>query len=163
LGSDQYGPDQLIANGSEVYWTTNGSTQDGTIMHAPVTGATAAMPLATGLETPRTLVIDGTTLYFSQSTYGIYSVPLAGGTPTPLLTTPENVNAFGIYDGNIYFQSGTSLVRLPLSGGTPTPILTETDSIEVLRGTPTGLYWLTSSHLLPLTPSVKKLGPEYAP
>ena len=105
------------------------------IMKIPKNGA-AATPLfirdVAGLNVcAANIATDGTNVYFSDCNTGpeLYSIPVAGGTPTPLLPTmPYSpfVNGFlyiKVFGGNAYWKGiynmTGSLLQAPAAGGAP--------------------------------------------
>jgi hypothetical protein len=95
---------------------------------------------------PRTMVADATTLYFAaQDSGGLYSVPLAGGTPTQLL--PNVLTEGLVLQGtSLYWLDFNSehLMRVATTGGTPESL------VEIFFGGPmvgdaAGVYWVDTS------------------
>jgi uncharacterized repeat protein (TIGR03803 family) len=138
----------LILSGNTLYGTTaNGGPTangifagDGTVFSLPITGGTptvlAAFDGTDGLMPDCDLVLSGGTLYgTTQSiTYGdgnlygtVFSLPIAGGTPTDLATfTLDSYNEYLETPGNLILSGDTlygnavSVYSLPITGGTPT-------------------------------------------
>ncbi len=77
------------------------------------------VPLATGQEDPLALAIDSTNAYFSLSGNGIAKVPLAGGSPTPLVPVAGGTAAsyLAVDTHNVYWGDGDSVLAVPITGG----------------------------------------------
>jgi hypothetical protein len=110
-----------------VYFTR----QNGMIARALLDGSGSIEPLtSTGLPGPWDLLIVNDTIYFSSYVGPLASLPMTGGTPTPLLqarsTTNIEIDADYIYvsatDAQIGTELVTGIVRIPFGGGAPEPV-----------------------------------------
>ena len=130
---DGSGPSGGIAVDSEsVYWGYEGQSVDagpfisGALLRAP-SGGGATITLASGLiGLPVAILVDTTNLYWtSRPAYpdtnlpvGGMTMPLAGGTPTPLVpdlgdnSLKGNPSAFAMDATNLCWGSGTAILKL---------------------------------------------------
>ncbi|WP_067862015.1 hypothetical protein [Nocardia shimofusensis] len=85
----------------------------------------AVDPLVTGLSSPFDVVVDGDTLYISESGAGrIVTAPTSGGTATPLVIPGLSAPSYIAISGDTLFivDSGT-VYAVPKVGGTPEVLL----------------------------------------
>jgi hypothetical protein len=153
LGSDR--ALALAADATHLYYAT-----DYYIGAIPTAGgakellATFPQPVspAPPLAVPSQLVVDATTLYLAnwgsyyynalESYSGVWSIPLAGGTPTPLFVAPAT-SSIAVSDGIIYC-SGDSITSVATGGGATVPIITPGNQVGSLAADATNVYFVTS-------------------
>lgn len=105
----------LVVNGSTLYWTMPAGTVAGAggIAKMPV-GGSASTTLASGLNEPSDLAVDGTNVYFTSYQDGTVSkVPVAGGTPTVIASKQKLPSAIVVDGTSVYWTN---------YGGSTTPI-----------------------------------------
>jgi hypothetical protein len=112
------------------------------------TPAIAAIRIASATTLANCLAADAAHVYWSDSSSGapqIVSLPLAGGTATPLVTGGD-ANACVAVDGDgVYYFEDTKVMKVPLAGGTATPLAS---GQHLLKNTPLvvsagNVYWIT--------------------
>jgi hypothetical protein len=133
-------PGPVAADATSVYWSNLG---DKTLMKAPVAGVTATVVVPATSEVVNGLIVNGGFIYFGRGT-SAYRVPVAGGTPLVLMTSPENGKPSGFaLDGGYLYNvellhnavtrekaDGTQPIKTR-DGGVPLP---EPDRIAVSQG-----------------------------
>lgn len=114
IATGQNIPLGVQVDAASVYWVNQGdvTTADGTIMKAPLAGG-SAVTLATGQDIVFDLAVDSTTVYWNdwgtqtanppQTTGGLYSVPLGGGTPTTIAAHVQPYDV--VVDGTSLYAS----------------------------------------------------------
>jgi hypothetical protein len=145
IASNEPRPFKVAVDAQSIYWSTL-STADcpdggltcasgGTLKRAALDGS-APKTLASHIELPSSIVVDGTNVYWaapgSNITNGsIYKVKLEGGTPQALASHVWSLHdAIAISATNIYWiQNGQTdgggaetLFTMPIDGGTATPL-----------------------------------------
>jgi hypothetical protein len=97
----------LVVNGSTLYWTMPAGmiAGAGAVAKMPV-GGSVATPLATGLNEPSDLAVDGTHVYFTSYQDGTVSkIPVAGGTPT-IIASKQKMPSSVVVDGtSVYWTN----------------------------------------------------------
>lgn len=83
FATKQAGVEDMVTDGSVIYWGTNGGALWSLTADRPGQPPTQ---LASGLSAPQRLVLQGEHLYFLQADGGIARVPKAGGAPQRLAT-----------------------------------------------------------------------------
>lgn len=76
--------------------------------------------LASNVALPRQLRVDGARLYWNANGT-VYSVPVTGGAPSVLATTPRT--DLEIDDAHVYFWSASGVARAPKDGGAADTVL----------------------------------------
>lgn len=97
----------LVVNGSTLYWTMPAGTVAGAgaIAKMPV-GGTASTSLASGLNEPSDLAVDGTHVYFTTRQDGnVMKVPVAGGTPTVIASKQKFPSAIVVDGTSVYWTN----------------------------------------------------------
>jgi hypothetical protein len=130
----------LAVDATRVYWTALGvdpTQAGGTVQAAPLAGGTAATLVT--VESPDVpsggLAVDATSLYWTTNSFeedllgSVYSMPVAGGPRTMLLTDVTPVQIIVDGDSLYVLDEGSSgadcapsngdISRVPLQGGTP--------------------------------------------
>lgn len=83
LASGQNGPQHIVADATNVYWTNIGSIEDtGTVMTVPIAGGTPT-PLAATQRGPLGIAIDATAVYWTDVSR-VMKAAKGGGTPVAL-------------------------------------------------------------------------------
>jgi hypothetical protein len=117
--------DLAATSGRGVLWLAWNGKSSGTSSLALWDG-TATSAVASFPEPPAVLVVGGVEA-FVQTASALYSVPLAGGTPTELRPVESNAYAqiLGFSDGALFFSpDGSTLVRRDLSSGVESVLVT---------------------------------------
>ncbi len=123
LVSGTSNPTQLILYDGNLYWITPNAGYG--IYTAPDTGGspTSVNTGPYGLTGPNGFTIYDNVIYLTVGNGGgsgaIDTVPVTGGTPTPLITglnTPTYITTDGT---NLYWIDGSDIYTAPIGGGTP--------------------------------------------
>lgn len=107
-------PNYLAVDATNLYWTSpsivGGMAQDhqGTVLKMPKAGG-AVTTLASGLGGPQRIVIDATTVYWTDDVDNtIMKVPIAGGASTILASGQMGVNGVAVDATSVYWASSTA-------------------------------------------------------
>jgi hypothetical protein len=135
--------DRVAADATYGYWTTG---QGGAV----VKGAAGGTPLTlvSGLSLAYGIAVDANNVYwsydFGQNQAAVASMPLAGGTPTTLVSL-KNAGAIALDATNVYWadaSSGGAIGSVPIAGGPASTISsgwTDVYDLAVFGGS---LYWI---------------------
>jgi hypothetical protein len=93
------------------------------------------------------------TLNFSNVFYAdanvLYSTPLAGGSPTQLLTSPLGPRSMLLDTASIYWAAGPgateTIYKAPLAGGTPVVLASGQPFVDTVVVDNTFVYWITET------------------
>jgi hypothetical protein len=117
----------ITVDATNVYAVTNTA-----VMKVPIMGGAPAIvaSIMSNESYSANILTDGTNLYWTSypltaHAYDllVMSVPITGGTPTPVSSNP--VDAFTIDSSNVYwFSGGTSVMTMPLGGGAQNAVTT---------------------------------------
>jgi hypothetical protein len=107
-------PRGVVHHEGMIYWTDWGSYEPssaGTVMSCSVEGCTEPKTLATGLQGPLDLVVDGDSLYVTVAGRGatngsIVKIPREGGEPEVLADEQATPVAIAVDDKAIYWTNG---------------------------------------------------------
>lgn len=120
LSVDQAGADALVLDATSLYWSGTTADNGDTLVKMPKAGGSVTT-LASNLS-PASLAIDGSNLYWTEYTNDeqiggglIMRMPVDGGTPTTLATSPEGVGAVGfiaVDATSVYWANGGTIVKL---------------------------------------------------
>jgi hypothetical protein len=106
-------PNYLAVDATNLYWTSfsivGGMAQDhqGTVLKMPKAGG-AVTTLASGLGGPQRIVIDATTVYWTDDVDNtIMKVPIAGGAPTIVASGQMGINGIAVDATSVYWASST--------------------------------------------------------
>jgi hypothetical protein len=95
------------------------------------------------------LAIDSNNAYFfNTDNYQIYSVPLAGGTPTPVLSAviPGDGQFLTVIGGTLYWtQVFQGVFSVPVTGGSATTIASTEAYPNTLTNDGTNLFWANTA------------------
>jgi hypothetical protein len=145
IASQQAGPAGVKVDATSVYWV-NVVVGSGAIMRAPLRGGSATV-LATAQTASAGIAVDATSVYYLADG-AVRAVPLTGGAPAILASTPYNTPLGGIaVDATrVYWSSGLgrALLQIPLGGGTPTTLATAIDATGQTGGVAldgSNVYW----------------------
>jgi hypothetical protein len=152
----------IVADGKNVYWVTGGT--GGTVMKVPVVGGSPTL-LAFGQNSPMSLAVDATRVYWMNQDASLVSVPIGGGNPT-MLVPSQGVNAgtdFGpiaVHATSVYWANSIleTILLVPVSGGKPSTFVTQVGTVRPTSVLPdaTSLYW-TNMGASPATGSVMRV------
>jgi len=146
-------PVAMAVDATNVYWTGAAVGQDttGVVLMVPKAGGTVTT-LASGVN-PAAMVIDSTSVYFSDLTGDtLLKVPIGGGNVTTLYTlsstnpnVPGRAGALAIQGDELYWVDGGSsrVVKLSTSGGTFTTLFTGSTTADYasIAVNATDAYW----------------------
>jgi hypothetical protein len=148
LASGQVSPGPLVVDAKYVYWTNAGpfaTGYAGSVGKVAIAGGSAVTVLASGLDEPTAIAIDANNVYFGTADDStLWSVPLAGGTPTSLAAA-EDTSTIVVRGSNLYVGTLSGLLELPLTGG---PATTNVNVGAVFAMDTTSLYWTTPTGVL---------------
>jgi hypothetical protein len=140
---NQSTPFRVTVDSTSVYWVNAINNTTTEIAKVPVGGGSMSTVVG-GLpwQINQPLVLGGK-LYYADTT-SVYSVPVSGGTPTPLatgLTNPDSGGPiFADASGSaLYFAANGSVLTMPIGGGTPQPLTSSTDP-EIVQVDATNIY-----------------------
>ncbi len=146
LASGQDTPTAIAVDSTSVYWVT----EDGNVMKVARSGGTATT-LATGQSgAGRSLAIDGTSAYWTNTvaqTGSVMKVSLDGGTPVTLSSPEDAPYGIAVDGASVYWTNanGGTVRRMPLAGGAITTIATtEALAPHEIFVSATGVYWIAS-------------------
>jgi sugar lactone lactonase YvrE len=105
--------------------------------------------LASGLPTPATLAIDGTSIYWVNNAPNgsVMKMPLAGGTPTTLASGQPKPWGIAVDAANVYWTNTVAgeVMKVSSSGGTPERLATDQNAPNSIATDGTNVYW-TNNH-----------------
>jgi len=152
----------IVTDGTNVYWTDTGDGTFGDVRACAVSGCGGSPTMiAEGLDYPFDIVLNGSTLYWTQSHYvagtgrdfAIASCPTTGcgGVPTTITSgngaavTPVPIATDGVdvYWPGVVGAGGyaNSIMRVPVTGGTPSTFVTGQPLPSSIAVTSTCVYW----------------------
>ncbi len=137
----------IASDGTNIYWS-DFDMQGGAFVMAPVGGGTPTV-LATGLSNPGDIAIEGSNVYFANSStlFGtkFWKVPLGGGTPVMLaLTTEFNVGDIAVDATNVYWAAYRTIAKAPVGGGAITTVATAQAGASYIAVDATNIYWVNT-------------------
>jgi hypothetical protein len=161
LASGLTNPNNIAADSTYVYWTENagGTAGSGTVKRVPLssTGTTAPTVVASGLNSPSGMAVDGTSstvssyVYFTEYTSSgtLKKVSAAGGTPTTLasgLNWPYDVaidSTYAYWTETGTIGSGTGAVKkITLTGTGLTTLASGLADPYDIDVDATNVYWI---------------------
>ena len=126
-------PTSVAADGTHVYWTSDGSSPNsGAVEEVPLSGGTVTT-LATGQSHPLSVAVDDANVYWVDADYGggngtVNSVPLGGGTVTTLASGRDYPSDLAVDGTNVYWVDSSnngSVNEVPRGGGTVTTLVSD--------------------------------------
>jgi len=137
----------LASDGTNVYWS-DFSMQGGAFVRVPVGGGTPTV-LATGLSNPGDIAVDGTNVYFANSStlFGtkFWKVPQGGATPAMVaMTTDFAVYEIAVDATIIYWAASNKIGKAALAGGSVETIATGQHGALSIAVDATNVYWLNT-------------------
>ncbi len=148
LAKEAAQPDSLAIDTNSVYWPLGYGDQRGAIKKVGLGGG---MPVTLCQDvSPRSIVTDGTNVYWTNST-SIMKVSVNGGTPKPILSgllgpsllTKDQNNFYWMSSVNGMVPNTLALMKASVSGGTPTTLVPFTTQgyTSALAVDGTSIYW----------------------
>jgi len=132
----------VVVDASNVYWTTN--TSPGFVNRRSLSGG-AITALASGEDSPGSLVVDRNNAYFIAGGY-IKSVPLGGGTVTTLAFSSGHPTRLAVNSTRLFWteNTGDSVMSVSLtSGSTPTVFASNQAAAWAIAANDSNVYWTT--------------------
>ncbi|WP_228002416.1 hypothetical protein [Nocardia australiensis] len=142
-------PYRVALSGTSLYIAEAGNS---TIVAVPTSGGTATPLNIPGLVDPVGIAASGTTLFITESTGRVVSVPTSGGIPTTLASGLSAPQGIAVSDNTLYITGNTangSVISLPTIGGTPTTIATGLPNPGGIAVSGTTLYVTGSTEVPP--------------
>jgi hypothetical protein len=151
-----YVPLSLVANATNIAWTTQGTTGSGagTVMTVALGGGSAAT-LASDQQDILGLTMDATNVYW-KSGASILKAALAGGTTTTLCTLSASTSGaswgMAVDATSVYWTgrdgSAGALMKVPVTGGTPATLASGPSMWTVLTIDATAVYFTGAGAVL---------------
>jgi hypothetical protein len=154
LASDFSSASNMTADATNVY--VSDYALSGRIAKIPVGGGTETT-LASGQIYPYTIVVDGSFVYwvnygnvifsptFSVTGAALMRVPVAGGTPTQLAASADDLHGLVVDASYVYYTSRSEVRKVPKAGGAPIVLAGGLDFPFQIVQTATSLYWTNYS------------------
>ena len=122
----------LATDATYLYWVDQGdasqSYQNGSVMRATLAGG-APEVLASGITTRASgASVDATGIYWTDTT-GLQSLPLGGGTPTPLVSGQTNAQSVAVDGAAAYWCASGSVWKLGHGDTTPVSLASASNLI----------------------------------
>jgi hypothetical protein len=150
LATGQTQPMGITFFGSSVYWVDSAGNGDNAVRTCPSAGCGSSPTTLTtvaGSGGLRTVVTDGTSLYFTTAGGSVYASPLSGGAARPLATNQNAPYFIALHGADLYWTNSGA------SGGVAT-CATSSCSPKSIASAPgafglaiddSAIYWTTSS------------------
>ena len=147
-------PSAIATDGTNVYFT---NSITGTLQSVPVAG-TAATTLYTSTALNH-IAVQGGTIYITAGGGGVggvvESLPVAGGSPSPITTAPQDPNALALDATTAYFidDCGASsacpaIAKVPLAGGAVVTLAKGVAGADAIAVDGTNVYAITWNGLV---------------
>lgn len=123
LGFDQDNPTAMAWTDGTLYWAEN---DDPGALVSDALDAGMPVTLSSTLAEPALLATNGQELvWYESDTNAVATMPVAGGTPSTLVTVPETVQALAVDSTAVYWATTAGhIARRALTGGTTTTLAT---------------------------------------
>jgi hypothetical protein len=150
--TEQYPPAvvALTADTTNVYWTLQPSTSIALLLKAPVGGGPVTTMLAPPSTPSNNIVLDGTSLYYSDTSGNLWKVPIdapdAGSAVR--LTTQAGMQFIATDGASVYFTTPTSIMSVPVDsdGGAATVIASGVSQPTWITVGATYVYWTSGTN-----------------
>ena len=136
LATGSVGAYKLAIDAANVYWGNNGG--HGGVYQAPLAGGGTALLLAGYNRFISSVAIDGADVIFTGDG-PLTSVPIGGGTPTPIAATGSD--ALAVYGGMAYWVDAPGDLVVGLVSGGLAPAVGPVVSVDQLTVDATGAYY----------------------
>ena len=129
LGTQSGLPSALTLDGTHAYWSlylTGTSSASSTVYATPLAGG-GTVPLGSISNTTiGALAVSGSYVYWETaqgtSTDKLWRVPISGGAPTGLASTPFGTQGLAADATSVYWTQDNGVWKLPIGGGTPSAV-----------------------------------------
>lgn len=138
-------PQGLEVSGDKLYFIDGGPGSG--VKSVPLTGGTptTVAPLPGGGFGSYDLAISNGRIYL-PTTYGIYDVPLSGGTFQAVVPDVETAG-LDVAGGMIYYTADFAVMKVPVAGGTPTPVVENLEFPNTIKASTQNLYYRENSEI----------------
>jgi hypothetical protein len=137
--------DGTSGNGGPTLGAARDARDTGRVADRATSASTTPIVLAANQNMPWTIAIDNENVYWvnSGTQGGVYKVPKAGGTPTPLFEGEmRNVESFGLDATSVYFPAQGAILAVPLAGGPSRTVATTTKQVLAVGVANGEVHWI---------------------
>ncbi len=143
-------PHALAADGTHVYWSTDGK-EDAAIFSAPRAGG-AAKSLVTLKPRASALAVDASGLLYAKAAEGgteLLRLPPAGGEPSKLGSIAGTLGALLQEEGSTYIGTTTGeVISISKGAAAPTTLASGQSEVRAVAVTATHVFWASGDKLL---------------
>jgi hypothetical protein len=100
------------------------------------------IPVVTGVGRPNQIVLDSTSIYWTDALdRNVWKAPLLGGPSSILATDPAGAGAIVVDATSVYWSDGPYVLKVALDGGATTTLGTAAINAGALAVDSTNVYW----------------------
>jgi Domain of unknown function (DUF5050) len=134
----------LAVDANALYWSSIGQKA---VRSLSLANGGAVSNLATNQSTVLSVQIRNGMLYWADDDAGaVFRVPVAGGTPTPLING-QSIHAIAVDDSHVYWSDdiGNKIVRMPVAGGATVVVASNQATPSEIAIDDKNIYWVNST------------------